>query len=603
MASVLSKRQQARNERALQELIKSVPGNDRCADCQTRNPGWASWSLGIFLCMRCAALHRKLGTHISKVKSLSMDSWTNEQVENMKRNGNAVSNRLFNPHNIRSPVPLDIDEVDSAMERFIRQKYEQRIFQPGNARPSVRQNTGSTSSDDQPPPLPPKTGKHFFSSGLRSASSTFPSPNPPTPYNRGGSPSRENKASRIFGASIASSDASSATGESFESKLAKLRDMGFPDDKRNSTILKAVSGDIEKAVEALIRLGETDGGGRSGTPVAANGGRNGLTPGRSLPVNTNNPFDLRSSRSQEALRPSPAAAQQAQVSGEYITSPSQSQMSAQNPFISYAGQQDPQQQFQQSFQNLHVSQPLFPNATGGYPQQQQHQQLQYQQAQTPPVPQIPQQHNYFIQTQSQSQQQQPVVGGYNPFFTQPAQNTIPSPTNPYSNSALPSTGGTFQYIQPQQQLQEQYGLQAQQLSTYQQPQPLVQQQTRAPNSSILALFNYPQLAPTPPTGGPNTATESPQGPEGSAHPDPSLPQWASTAQGKRSASTPIGPSSGSRNPFLSGSGGGGVSPTGRREDVQVNGGSRHVSQESVDATGWQSGRHSPDAFANLSSRF
>ena len=37
--------------------------------------------LGIFLCMRCASLHRQLGTHISKVKSLSMDSWSNEQVE------------------------------------------------------------------------------------------------------------------------------------------------------------------------------------------------------------------------------------------------------------------------------------------------------------------------------------------------------------------------------------------------------------------------------------------------------------------------------------------------------------------------------------------
>jgi hypothetical protein len=31
--------------------------------------------------MRCAALHRKLGTHISKVKSLSMDSWSNDQVD------------------------------------------------------------------------------------------------------------------------------------------------------------------------------------------------------------------------------------------------------------------------------------------------------------------------------------------------------------------------------------------------------------------------------------------------------------------------------------------------------------------------------------------
>lgn len=64
MTSSISKRHQARNERALQDLIKTVPGNDRCADCQARNPGmcltsegaqamksnksytgWASWSV------------------------------------------------------------------------------------------------------------------------------------------------------------------------------------------------------------------------------------------------------------------------------------------------------------------------------------------------------------------------------------------------------------------------------------------------------------------------------------------------------------------------------------------------------------------------------
>ena len=35
----MSKRNQARNEQALQELIRGVPGNDRCADCEARNPG------------------------------------------------------------------------------------------------------------------------------------------------------------------------------------------------------------------------------------------------------------------------------------------------------------------------------------------------------------------------------------------------------------------------------------------------------------------------------------------------------------------------------------------------------------------------------------
>ncbi|KAL9041143.1 MAG: hypothetical protein Q9180_001473 [Flavoplaca navasiana] len=43
--AIMSKRTQMRNERALQDLVKLVPGNDRCADCEARNPGWASWSV------------------------------------------------------------------------------------------------------------------------------------------------------------------------------------------------------------------------------------------------------------------------------------------------------------------------------------------------------------------------------------------------------------------------------------------------------------------------------------------------------------------------------------------------------------------------------
>ena len=43
-AGMINKRQQVRNERALQELIKSTPGNDRCADCGAKNPG-KFWTL------------------------------------------------------------------------------------------------------------------------------------------------------------------------------------------------------------------------------------------------------------------------------------------------------------------------------------------------------------------------------------------------------------------------------------------------------------------------------------------------------------------------------------------------------------------------------
>ncbi|KAF2474608.1 ArfGap-domain-containing protein, partial [Lindgomyces ingoldianus] len=314
MATTLNKRQQARNERTLQELIKTVPGNAQCADCGARNPGWASWSLGIFLCMRCAALHRKLGTHISKVKSLSMDKWDNAQVDNMKRMGNTESNKTYNPRNVKPQIPIDVDEVDSTMERFIRQKYEQRAFL-NDSRAGSRQNTGSTSSvEDRPPPLPPKPTKRF-GFGL-AKSSTFPrNVTPPVSPSLGGfgqdtSPPRVNKPSRVFGSNI------STSGDGLESKLATLRDMGFPDEKRNSTVLKGLNGNLDRAVEALIRLGEQNPStSRGPTPTPpAKPGVNGISIDRTrtTPAATfGNPFDAL-----DAIAPAPTSAPQQQPQPE-----------------------------------------------------------------------------------------------------------------------------------------------------------------------------------------------------------------------------------------------------------------------------------------------
>lgn len=44
MTSIMSKRQQARNEKVLHDLVQTVPGNNFCADCQTRNPGMSEAS-------------------------------------------------------------------------------------------------------------------------------------------------------------------------------------------------------------------------------------------------------------------------------------------------------------------------------------------------------------------------------------------------------------------------------------------------------------------------------------------------------------------------------------------------------------------------------
>lgn len=108
----------------LQELLKEEE-NKYCADCEAKQPRWASWNIGVFLCIRCAGLHRNLGVHVSKVKSMTLDTWTPEQVQSMRVMGNAKARAVYEcelPSMFRRP------QTDQALEQFIRAKYEAKRY-------------------------------------------------------------------------------------------------------------------------------------------------------------------------------------------------------------------------------------------------------------------------------------------------------------------------------------------------------------------------------------------------------------------------------------------------------------------------------------------
>lgn len=118
------KEEQERLQGFLLEMLKEEE-NKYCADCQAKTPRWAAWNLGVFICIRCAGIHRNLGVHISKVRSVNLDSWTPEQVQTMRVMGNERARQVYE-HDL--PAQFRRPTNDQQMEQFIRSKYEQKRY-------------------------------------------------------------------------------------------------------------------------------------------------------------------------------------------------------------------------------------------------------------------------------------------------------------------------------------------------------------------------------------------------------------------------------------------------------------------------------------------
>ena len=391
-------------------------------------------------------------------------------------------NKIFNPKNIKPPVPTDIDEEDACMEKFIRQKYQHRSLEDGKPKPPSRHDSGYTRSPEgSPPPLPPKTGK-FFGFGLRSASSTsnlrrFSTSKPSSPRSHRNESPPPPLPLRTATQNI---DAGDLGATSFESKLAALKEMGFPDERHNATILRGLNGNMDKTIDSLTRLGEgTRPISRARTPMPTSSS---VAAPASPPRATTsyNPFDQLDSK--------PAN----QPTGQSY-----------NPFDMPTSQPASAQPLDVSFQNLQVSQPLFPHSTGGYPNRPTGlSQSLYQQSATPPVT------TTFSQTFSQGG---PVSaptfdGGNNPFFQSSPQPQINS-AGPFTSQFPPNGTQTNPFFNQQ--------LAPQHTSTQPQTQPLG-------TTSVPTLAHPPQ--PRQANTMPTTSSSSPFGPVSPFHQPQAQPQ-------------------------------------------------------------------------------
>ena len=103
--------------------------NSVCADCSATSPDWVSLNLGAIVCLNCSGVHRSLGTHISKVRSLTLDQLSEPSMRSLERMGTAAVNRIYEAdprYKYDKPRGSQIERKER--DAYIRKKYADRTF-------------------------------------------------------------------------------------------------------------------------------------------------------------------------------------------------------------------------------------------------------------------------------------------------------------------------------------------------------------------------------------------------------------------------------------------------------------------------------------------
>ncbi|MCQ2817260.1 MAG: hypothetical protein MJ252_08350 [archaeon] len=89
---------------SLLEHIVSLPGNDKCLECQAAEPKWVSFPTGTFLCFKCARTHKKF-TPPQTVKSLEVADFTKHEMNLLSLGGNFRFISLMNEYSVSLNEP------------------------------------------------------------------------------------------------------------------------------------------------------------------------------------------------------------------------------------------------------------------------------------------------------------------------------------------------------------------------------------------------------------------------------------------------------------------------------------------------------------------
>jgi len=123
-------------ERAFKILL-SLPGNQLCADCPAAVPDWASVNLGVFVCHKCSGVHRAIGLHITRIKSVKLDSWSLKQMFMMTYVNNEEANSYWEAKRPNTRARPNHETPQEVLKNFIYSKYVHKEFVDNNMKPPL----------------------------------------------------------------------------------------------------------------------------------------------------------------------------------------------------------------------------------------------------------------------------------------------------------------------------------------------------------------------------------------------------------------------------------------------------------------------------------
>jgi len=138
------------NDKSSQKQLKqlrSLSGNDMCADCGRQDNTWASVSHGVFICVTCSDVHRSVGTHVTKVKGCTGTYlWGPDELEKMSSVGNNGGNAIYGTEKV------DPTASKERKQRFVVDKYEKLAFagQSVSTVPRAMQKVMPTARQSEP---------------------------------------------------------------------------------------------------------------------------------------------------------------------------------------------------------------------------------------------------------------------------------------------------------------------------------------------------------------------------------------------------------------------------------------------------------------------